>query len=602
MAKAGDVAPTMGVPWNGISNERGCMHGTRTRHWMVALVLATAGIAIACTNQGEPGLSGPTGEETPTAGGDLGGGPQLSGPIGSILNNSPCFRSVPVHFTGDVNVGCVDVRGTSTSITSAPSNTGFQCEGVGKAKKPDAKYPNDYGPVVYPQQAGHSFNANVVDDPRNFADVVLDQANYGVTVVAKHPTTGWPAVRLWCVVDGVQNSVDLTIAGTVTLQSITAISGPTKVTPNHPVTLSVSAYTDNYNYTNAMNPAPTFAWSTLTPSTAQVDANTGVVTGVQSGPATIRATGPGNVIKDFNMTVVTCTAIALTPNSTQNLIYKGSSVTTVAGLTCPSGIVSAEEPVSWTSTPAGIVSLTPYGQYGHGVTIDPNLNGGTTVVKACTVYPAPTVNVCGQMTVNVARLKVTSYWDGQVYHAQPGEAGSMPFEVRNVGAGPFTFTVHCWPSQAMSCDPVYLQGGTLSTGGIASYNVPYHANANPMSGTIAFGAGGTQDTTSESIDTLQVQISNNTGQLLDASVGSVTEMQTGATCTWYATPWGGTTPYHYAWAVGGNAVGTDSPSLEYTFTRSATYTISVTVNDDTGANVTRSLDVNVSPSWPGCLQ
>jgi hypothetical protein len=65
-------------------------------------------------------------------------------------------------------------------------------------------------------------------------------------------------------------------------------------------------------------------------------------------------------------------------------------------------------------------------------------------------------------------------------------------------------------------------------------------------------------------------------------------------CTFTATPSGGTSPYHYAWAVNNSAIGTDSQYLSFTTPGPGGFRIQVTVTDQTSAQASDSKIISVT--------
>jgi hypothetical protein len=64
-------------------------------------------------------------------------------------------------------------------------------------------------------------------------------------------------------------------------------------------------------------------------------------------------------------------------------------------------------------------------------------------------------------------------------------------------------------------------------------------------------------------------------------------------CTFTATPSGGTSPYHYAWAVNNSPIGTDAQYFQY-MTGSGAFRIQVFVTDQTSAQASDSKIISVS--------
>jgi hypothetical protein len=79
---------------------------------------------------------------------------------------------------------------------------------------------------------------------------------------------------------------------------------------------------------------------------------------------------------------------------------------------------------------------------------------------------------------------------------------------------------------------------------------------------------------------------------LSVLITPATSVPPNVPCTWTATPSGGTSPYHYAWAVNNSAIGTDSPTLSYT-NNGGSFRIQVFVTDQTSAQANDSKIISV---------
>ena len=296
-----------------------------------------------------------------------------------------------------------------------------------------------------------------------------------------------------------------------------------------------------------------------------------------SGP---QATGPAP-----------CSQVYITHTGSTNLTYKGTSITATANLICSQGSTFLERQFTWYASPGGIVTLTPSGSGLVNVAVNPNLNGGSVMLRVTNG-----TGLTAFIVVNVSRLQVTSAYDGSTLNELPNSGGSAPFTVQNIGAGPLSFTMACSATGAVSCSGITVQPSpsTLNTGQTLNVNMPYSTSSNQGTGTLRLMAGGVADT-------VHVNVSNNTGAPLSLNFSPYpSPVQPNVACTWTATAMGGTLPYTYDWTVDGNPAFGNGGSLTFSNFGNP-FTLGVTVTDGAGTQLSASGNIEVSSSG-SCLQ
>jgi uncharacterized protein YjdB len=143
----------------------------------------------------------------------------------------------------------------------------------------------------------------------------------------------------------------------------------------------------------------TVTWSSSKPSVASVDPNSGIVTAVDSGTATIKATvdtASGSTVVTVHLVPVASVVITATPDSA--ITAPGGTLTVTAQAYDASSNQLSGRAYSWTSSDPTIATVTATGS---SVTVAPSgtpgNNGTVTITVTCDgVQSTVIITVSGQ--------------------------------------------------------------------------------------------------------------------------------------------------------------------------------------------------------------
>jgi uncharacterized protein YjdB len=229
-----------------------------------------------------------------------------------------------------------------------------------------------------------TLSASVVTGPAPIAGVAV--VCQGQTITLSNPTTGglWKGQQLSPAILGPSNNGSILglAAGTTVVSYLlnpTCYVLTTVTTNPNPSIIIGSSFVCPGATTTLTSGTPGFVWSTSDASTALIDASTGVITGVATGPLTITYTNPTTgcyttrsesvnpVPGNFTGNMYTCVGKTTQLSSISSLGYTwtsgNTSVATVVGSTgLVSGVSGGSAVISYTNgvgcTTTGVVTVT----------------------------------------------------------------------------------------------------------------------------------------------------------------------------------------------------------------------------------------------------
>src|SRR3989475_712608 len=139
----------------------------------------------------------------------------------------------------------------------------------------------------------------------------------------------------------------------------------------------------------------------------------------------------------------------------------------------------------------------------------------------------------------------------------------------------------------------YSYSWNYGDGATSTSQSPSHTYANPGSFTVSLSATDSLGTVASK--SLSITVSSPGALTASFTIGPTTPVSA-QTVTFTATASGGTSPYVYAWSLGGSSKTGNPVSLSFS---NGTYTISLTVTDNTGATATSSQSLTVLPASTG---
>jgi Bacterial Ig-like domain (group 2) len=406
------------------------------------LVVCTAAVVWSC-KEGE--MAAP--EEAPVAMTAVPGATSAS-----VLLTPACPKDFPRLWVQDVTAKCAEIHGATTTLqTLVPPATlvpvTYQCHGWGQSP-PSAPFPNEWDQVF----SHHPFS--IFSENTDFVRVqMVDSVNYEFSATGLRPTAPGAPVLVRCRIDGqAVGDVRLTVTGpAIALTAITITSARIRA----PQTATIRArYHDNYNGVDLLVPTPTTTWTSSNPAVATIASSgpsTALVTAVSRGTTTVTARS-GTISATTSVTVTGCTGVAISPAGP--LVKPlGTGITSLnANPACDFPIDTLLEPVTWSSTNAGVAAIAGSGT-GNQIGRLTAVAVGTATVRAC-LSAAPSTCASFAVTVTAAAPLQVSI-DGPT---------SVPRLTRcrwdarvTGGVGPYTYT---WTPANLSSP---ANGRTFST-------------------------------------------------------------------------------------------------------------------------------------------
>src|SRR3989441_4379037 len=214
------------------------------------------------------------------------------------------------------------------------------------------------------------------------------------------------------------------------------------------------------------------------------------------------------------------------------------------------------------ATGSGLATTHTYGSSGsYSVTLTVTDSASGTTKSTQTVQIAPVPTLAASLTYSPA---------------QPVSGQSVTFTgAATGGVSPYSFS---W---------------NFGDGATSTSQSPSHTYANPGSFTVSLSATDSLGTVASK--SLSITVSSPGALTASFTIGPTTPVSA-QTVTFTATASGGTSPYVYAWSLGGSSKTGNPVSLSFS---NGTYTISLTVTDNTGATATSSQSLTVLPASTG---